>query len=141
MPTTPLAELAHAVRMSSIRLARRVRYHTESLPPHFFTVLSVLEGRESTTAAELAERERVSAPSMSRTVNELAERGYLHRQADPDDRRRQILSITPQGIAALAAGRRERDEWMIEKLQDRSPEDLDTLRRAAQILDEMLDVR
>lgn len=138
MPTTPLAELAYDVRIACMRLVRRVRYNTEALPPHFFTALAAVE-RGGETAAELAARERVSAPAMSRTISELNERGYITRAVDPDDRRRQLLTITEAGAEALHVARRQRDQWMVERLTALSPEELDTLRRAATIIDDMLD--
>ena len=43
---------------------------------------------------ELAARERVAAPSMTRTVSGLVEAGLLNRAGDPQDGRSFLLSIT-----------------------------------------------
>lgn len=139
MPPTPVTELAYELRIACMRLVRRVRYHTETLPPHFFTVLARLH-HGSCTAADLAARERVSAPSMSRTVTELEERGLLTRAADEFDKRRLQCTITPAGIQALTSARKERDAWMSEKLSSCTPKELATLRAATAIINKMLDV-
>lgn len=138
MPTPDdITALAHDVRIACLRVARRNRYDVDtSLSPHLFTVLAWLEGRPM-TAAELAKGEKVSAPSMSRTVKELEERGLVQRHADPDDGRRQILTLTDQGLATLNAARSKRDEWMTHRLASRTREERELLAQAAAILNEV----
>lgn len=137
MPATTfdltLTQIAREIRLSSQSLARHVRDHTPSLAPHRFTVLAWLEQGPS-TARELAQRERVSAPSMSRTINELEELGLLARQLDPTDARSKIVTLTPAGKRALSKGRRERDEYVAELLQGCTPEELEVLRAGAELL-------
>lgn len=134
-----LPELAAELRIACMRLSRRVRHQTSALPPHHFSVLAHLERRGTRTAADLAAWERVSAPSMSRTVGELAERGLIERTPDDTDKRRVNLTLTPAGKALLTAGRRERDQWMVQHLERCSEADLETLARAVVILDAMLE--
>lgn len=129
----PLPELAHDVRLAAMALARRVRENTSTLGPHLFTVLAYLEDKPR-TAAELACSERVSAPSMSRTVGELCERGLAAREADPADARQKIITLTKTGRKALAQGRMERDTWMVERMADCSSDEIDVLQRAVDIL-------
>lgn len=125
--------------MACMRLVRRVRYNTAALPPSFFAALVSIE-HGCTTAAELAARERVSAPSMSRTISELVERGYIDREQDAEDKRRMLLTVTPAGRAALAAARQERTEWMSERLETCTDQELATLREASDIINRMLGV-
>lgn len=138
MTLTPLAQEAYELRMACMRLVRRVRYMNSSLAPHFFSVLAKLECGDS-TAAELATRELVSAPSMSRTVAELDERGYLTKTPDPDDRRRVLLSITDEGRAILTTSRAERNHWMEERMAKLTDEERADLVRATALLQRMLD--
>ena len=88
MPTT--TSLANDLRITVQRLARRVRFEgTPEVAPHLFSVLVKLRQRPH-TPGELAQYERVSAPSMTRTVNCLVDAGYVDRIPDPDDGRQRL---------------------------------------------------
>lgn len=52
---------------------------------------------------DLAQQEGVDQSTLSRRIAALAERGYVRRQADPVDRRAQLLELTDQGRAAFEA--------------------------------------
>src|SRR6476661_1544702 len=95
-----------------MRISRRVRFEsTHLVAPHQFSVLCRLEDTPR-TPGELAEIEKVSAPSMTRTVAGLVERALVERTDDPQDRRQVILSLTESGRALLRETRRKRDAWM-----------------------------
>ena len=65
-----------------------------------YRVLAILA--ESTAAAGLlAERLAVRPPSVTSLVDGLVAKGLVRRGADADDRRRQVLEVTPAGEAAL----------------------------------------
>ena len=126
--------LAGELRLACMRISRRVRFEsTHELPPHQFSVLVRLE-ETPRTPGELAEIERVSAPSMTRTVGALVERGMVARTADPSDGRQVILSLTVEGRRVLKEIRHRRDQWMTVRVKSLSPEEQDVLRRAASIL-------
>ncbi|MGL5406730.1 MAG: MarR family winged helix-turn-helix transcriptional regulator [Propionibacteriaceae bacterium] len=138
MPSS-ISEFALELRLACMRLTRRVRYTASTLPPHQFSVLAFLDCVSVSTAAELAARERISAPSMSRIVNELADRGLITREPDATDKRRIQLSLTDQGRDLLTIGRQERNEWMIRRLETLSAEDSATLAEATIILNRLLE--
>lgn len=133
-----LEDVARVVRTASQALTRRLKDNTLSLAPHLFTVLVWLEGGPS-TARELARRERVTAPSMSRTVRELEDRGLVARQPDPTDARAKIVTLTRAGRKAIATGRAERDHWMADRLTELSPAEQLLLRDAAAVLRRVVD--
>lgn len=139
MPTSPLTRpeavtLANDLRLACMRISRRVRYESDQeMPPHQFSVLARLEGTPRTNS-ELAEIERVSAPSMKRTTNCLVEMGYIGRADDPQDRRQVILSLTAAGRKALHRIRRHRDEWMLERFESLTEDERALLARAAEVL-------
>ena len=87
------------------------------------------------TVGELAEWERVSAPTMSRTVAGLVEAGWIERSGDPDDGRRVIVTMTDAGRSLLARTRRARDEWMTVRLDGLSPEEIGRLEAALPLLE------
>lgn len=99
--------------MACMRLSRRVRFESEGdVRPGQFGVLANLAGNGAKTPGELANDEHVQAPSMTRTITMLAERGWVRRDDHPTDRRQILVSITDEGRVALKASRRQRDEWV-----------------------------
>ena len=129
-----LVSLSNDIRLACMRISRRVRFESDrEMAPHQFSVLCRLEGTPRTNS-ELAEIERVSAPSMKRTTAALVEGGYVARADDPTDGRQVILSLTPEGQRAVRRIRRHRDEWMISRLDRLTDDERDLLRRAATVL-------
>lgn len=127
-------DLATELRLACMRISRRVRFESTDAPaPHHFSVLVRLE-EGVRTPRELAEIEKVSAPSMSRTLAHLEGQGLLDRTADPEDGRSVLLSITPAGRAAVAQAREQRNEWMSTRLAALTLEEREVLRRASAIL-------
>src|SRR5262245_8714964 len=55
---------------------------------------------------ELARGLHITDQGMAKIVAEMVERGYVERDADPDDSRVKRLRLGPRGKAALAAARR-----------------------------------
>lgn len=138
-PTTQLSRaelvsLSNDIRLACMRISRRVRFESDrELPPHQYSVLVRLEEAPRTNS-ELADIERVSAPSMKRTTSALVELGLVSRADDPTDGRQVILSLTPQGLKVLRRIRRHRDEWMLSRFENLTDEERDLLQRAAVVL-------
>jgi len=61
-------------------------------------------------------------------LNDLEAAGHLRRVRDPEDRRRHIVEITPEGKAALKAAERAMESLEEEILGALSPEERDVLR-------------
>ena len=126
--------LTSDLRTACMRISRRVRFESDSeLPPHHFSVLARLQDAPRTNS-ELADIERVSAPSMKRTTNMLVERGYVSRADDPTDGRQVILALTTEGRRALKRIRKHRDEWMLSRFEQLTDEERELLQRAAAVL-------
>ena len=134
-----ISEQSTALRMATLRLARRLR--AERVDPTLsdgqFAVLGWLNAHGSQTLTQLAERERVSAPSMNRTVNCLEEVGYLVREADEADRRRSNIRLTDAGREVVATTLSKRDAWLTTRLRELSKEDRAALARAAQLMGDL----
>jgi DNA-binding MarR family transcriptional regulator len=99
--------------MATFRLARRLRSQraVDTMSDAQFAVLAALSVHGQHTLGELADRERVSAPSMNRTVNGLEESGYLTRTTDADDRRKVNIALTDAGRAVVEETVRRRGSW------------------------------
>ncbi len=50
--------------------------------------------------SELAARRRVSKQALNHLLGQLEQRGYLRREADPEDGRSKRISLTPRGVKA-----------------------------------------
>ncbi len=133
-----LARLAADLRLSCMRISRRVRFESaaEQLPPHHFSVLARLDAAagRSMTPGQLADVERVSAPSMTRTIAALVEAGLAERTAHPQDGRQVLVHLTGRGSDELETIRTRRDLWMATRLARLEPAELELLRRAEPVL-------
>jgi DNA-binding MarR family transcriptional regulator len=117
-----------------MRISRRVRFEsTQIVAPHQFSVMARLE-RTALTPRELAEIERVSPPSMTRTVAALVEAGLVTRQDDPSDGRQVFISLSARGLLLLKETRRKRDAWMATRLKGISADEREVLVKATAIL-------
>ena len=134
-PDTLAIDLRTAVMRTSRRL--RVEATGEVITPGQYTVLAVLHGDGARTLRELADREHVQAPSMTRIVNALAEQGFVTRTQHPDDGRQVRIDITDAGRDVLAEAREQRTVWLAQRVAGLSAEDRDILSRAARIMQEM----
>jgi DNA-binding MarR family transcriptional regulator len=131
-----IAEQSSELRLATFRLSRRLRAEKtdEALSDGQVAVLGVLFRQGAQTLTQLAERERVSAPSMNRTVNCLEETGYLQRVADDVDRRKANISLTDAGRELVKATTSKRDAWLTMRLRELSKEDRAVLARAAELM-------
>jgi len=64
-------------------------------------VIRVLEESGMLDASELAERAFILAPSLTRMIRSLEERGFISRHKDRKDGRRVLLKIAPAGKAII----------------------------------------
>lgn len=134
-----IARLAHDLRIACMRVSRRVRFETTStIAPHQLSVIVRL-AESSYSSGELASIERVSAPSMSRTVTALVELGLVERATDSDDGRVVRLSLTHAGRRELDVHRARRDAWMTERLDGLTSEERQLLAGASHLLNRVFD--
>jgi DNA-binding MarR family transcriptional regulator len=134
------AGLASALRLSVMRLRRRLiaeRDPGNELSIGQMAVLGALNARGELTVGELAVKERVQPPSMTRTVNCLVEGGYVERRASETDRRHVIVAITDAGRAVVRADLVRRDEWLARQLAGLTAAERAVLREAAPILEKI----
>jgi DNA-binding MarR family transcriptional regulator len=133
--------LASALRVSVARLSRRLRAErdpdNELLSVGQISVLGTLSRIGESTVGELATHERVQPPSMTRTVNSLADGDYVVRRPHDTDGRQVIVCLSEKGTAFLTAERRRRDAWLAQRLRELTPEERGVLRQAAPIIERL----
>jgi len=147
MPTIAIATrtdsgLASQLRVSLVRLARRLRSEREpsnELSVGAISVLGVLIREGDLSIGQLAAHERVQPPSMTRTVNGLAEDGYVERRPSAEDGRSVIVALSAKGRETLLADRRRREAWLAQQLRTLSADERDLLRKAVPILERLAD--
>ena len=81
-------------------LHRDLRSINHHIDPNQVQILGMLVDHQLSVSG-LAGRQRVSLPSMSKTVSALVERGWIERMDVPGDRRVVHLKLTEAGRAAL----------------------------------------
>ncbi len=133
------ADLASSLRLSVMRLARRLRLEksSDSLSMNQLAALGTLNRCGDLTVGELAGIEKVKPPSMTRTINSLADAGLVTRQTHPTDGRQVLVGLTPAARQVLDADRRRRDAWLARRLADLTADQRALLRDVAPLLDSL----
>jgi DNA-binding MarR family transcriptional regulator len=140
----PLTDSAARLRMAIVRTARRLRQEAAGaggaeLSPTAVAALATVERHGPLTPSELAGIERVKRPTATRTLRVLLEAGLIERTADPSDGRSALLSVNAAGRERLRRLRGRKNAYLARRMRNLSREDLETLERAAEILERILE--
>jgi DNA-binding MarR family transcriptional regulator len=140
MRTITQADLAVRLRLAIARTARRLRQEAGGeLSPSQTTALATIDRHGPLTPSELALRERIQRPTVTRIVARLEEAGLVRRTRDPQDGRSSLVALTPAGRELLARGRTRKDAYLARRLRELDGEERATLQRAAAILERLLE--
>ncbi|MFC1413865.1 MarR family winged helix-turn-helix transcriptional regulator [Streptacidiphilus sp. N1-12] len=133
------AAAVSTLRSAVMRLSRRLRNQRveESLTPTEMQVLATLARCGSASPGELARKEHVQPPSMTRIIAMLEEKGLVRREPHPDDRRQVVVSSTEQAESILNQSRAKRDAWLAELAGGLTEEEWALLRAAAPVLERL----
>lgn len=112
--------------------------HSREVSRTELDALSILaEGPRRIT--ELAELEGVAQPTMTLLVKRLEDKGWVHREGLPEDRRVVMISITEAGSAAQLKFREQFLAALRTDLRDLTEEQLDELATAAETMSSFVD--
>lgn len=131
------ADRFHSAAIHALRHARR-EDDASGLSPARLSALSVLVFAGPKTIGELAEAEQVRPPTMSAIVDGLEQDGLARRAADPADRRLVRVQASPKGKRVLERARERRIAALAERLSGLGPDEIETVRRAADLVDSAL---
>lgn len=134
-------ELADALHSAAIRLLRAVRHVDRStgLSPARLSALSVLVFAGPLTVGRLAAAEGVRSPTMSGIVNGLVADGLAERRAGPGDQRSVEVHATTKGESLFNRAREQRVLAVARLLDGQTGPDLDRLRGAVRLLEQLLE--
>jgi DNA-binding MarR family transcriptional regulator len=115
--TDEQTDLAARLRLVVGRLHRRIRIDgRESIPPLQLSALVTVEQHGPLRLSELARREAVTAPTMSRVLASLDDQGLVIRTPDPNDARGVRIVLSEDGAARLAEVRSHRTALVARRL-------------------------
>ena len=135
-----LTEQAARLRLAVNRMARRLRQEAGTeLGPASIAALATIERSGPLTPSEVARIEGVQRPTATRILIRLTESGLVSRTADPDDGRSSFVQITAAGRKALNRLRKRKTAYLARTMRDLPDEDVATLARAAEILEQVLE--
>ena len=142
--TDTTLEAAARLRMAIVRTARRLRQEAAGgagadLTPTSASALATVERHGPLTPSELADIERVRRPTATRTLGVLLEAGLVDRTPDPADGRSSLVSINADGKERLRRLRGRKNAYLARRMRDLPDSDLQTLERAAEILEGILE--
>ena len=124
------------IRLTIQRLARRIRsmQSDETVTEGQRSVLFALANNGAQTLSALSEHERVTPPSMNRTINALVRAGLVTRVGAEDDGRKVSIDLSATGRTFIRDTRRKRDAWFTQQLAALTPEQRAVIDQSAEIL-------
>jgi DNA-binding MarR family transcriptional regulator len=132
-------ELAARLRLTVMRLARRLRQQAEEgATPSMLSALSTLERLGPLPLSELAQIERVRPPSITKVAARLEEEGYVKRSGDSNDRRVSRVALTSKGKRLIEQNRSRKTAYLARGLKDVGAEESQALTTALDVLERLL---
>ena len=123
------------------KVARRIRAEraSEGVSDSQLGVLLRLASDGRNTPSGLATAEKVSAPSMNRTLNALEAASLVQRAPSDDDARCVWVTLTPLGEQVITETRRMRQQWFHDQLATLTDAERSALEEVRPILRRLAD--
>ncbi|MFF5405221.1 MarR family winged helix-turn-helix transcriptional regulator [Streptomyces misionensis] len=139
-PSPSAVQASRDVRAVISRLRRRIlkASEAEDITLGQASVMARLSDKGNVTASELAAAEGMRHQSMTSMVAGLAALGLVERTPDPDDGRRLLIALTPEGRRRVEQGRQIRTEWLAERLDRCTEEERRTVIAAMAVLGRLI---
>jgi DNA-binding MarR family transcriptional regulator len=131
--------LTSRLRLAVVRLNRRLRAQRTNSTVSLTQVsaMSTLYKCGPLTPGELAAKEGVQPPSMTRVLSALEEMGIVSRRPHPSDGRQAIVELTGLGKKMVVEDITAREAWLDHRLATLTEDERAVLSRAAEIIDRM----
>jgi DNA-binding MarR family transcriptional regulator len=141
--TPGVRETANELRVAIGAFKRRIQEVSAEgeLSNPQLTALSRLDRLGPMTTAGLARHEQISPQAMGATIAGLEKLGLVARSTDAADARRSILSLTPEGQAAVRSGRNARVDTITALLEESFADaEIEILAAAAPLIQRLADL-
>ena len=124
--------MADGLRPVLLRVGRELRREARAVgvSPEQVALLVAIKYAPGIGIRELAARERVSPPAMTKHVDRLERDGLVDRTPSNDDRRRVGLTLTPDGHRVLRRVRSRRTAWLASRLRELDERELAAIEAA-----------
>jgi DNA-binding MarR family transcriptional regulator len=131
--------LASRLRLAVVRLNRKLRAQrtNSTVTLTQLAALSTVYKCGPLTPGELAAKEGVQPPSMTRVIAALEEMGYVTRQPHPTDGRQAIVAISAAGRTFHNEQIMAKEAWLDRRLAELTQDERELLDKAAEIIDRM----
>jgi DNA-binding MarR family transcriptional regulator len=135
-------QFASRLRFAVARMARLLRQQDQSgFGPTLVAALATVERHGPITLGELAGREQVAPPTITKVVEKLEANGLVTRTTDLTDRRVNRVAVTTKGAKQLAVYRGRRTEWLASRLNHLTPDERERLMAALPVLERLIEVQ
>jgi DNA-binding MarR family transcriptional regulator len=133
---TATSDVAARLRLAVARLQRIVRQQAMGgLNLAEGSCLAIIDRHGPLSLSDVASRENLSAPTITKIVMRLENQGLIERLADPTDRRVSLVAVSKNGAALLKRVRSSRTAYLQRKLRELSDDDLGRLLAALPVLE------
>jgi DNA-binding MarR family transcriptional regulator len=132
--------VADVLRPVLLRIGRELRRETraEGVSPEQVALLVAIKYAPGIGVRELAARERISPPALTKHVDRLERDGLVARTPSEDDRRRVGLTLTDEAQRLLRRVRSRRTAWLASRLRGLTAEELAAVEAAVEPLSRLL---
>jgi DNA-binding MarR family transcriptional regulator len=138
MPQTEIdtVAIADALRPALLRIGRELRREARAVgvSPEQVSLLVSIKYSPGIGVRELAARERVTPPALTKHVDRLERDGLVVRTPSSDDRRRVGLTLTDEGQRMLRRVRSRRTAWLASRLRELDADELAAVEAAVEPL-------
>ncbi|MDX6477750.1 MAG: hypothetical protein QOG29_337 [Gaiellaceae bacterium] len=134
--------VANRLRPVLFKLNRALRreLHSLGVTGGQVSLLVQIHKQRGIGVGELASREGMSAPGMSKYIDRLEREALVERGPVGGDRRRIGLSLTASGERVLRSVRSRRTAWLAARLRELEPDEIDAIDAAIEPLTRLLEV-
>ncbi|MFC0445122.1 MarR family winged helix-turn-helix transcriptional regulator [Pseudidiomarina halophila] len=133
-----LLALRKVIRATDL-YSKQLHKSTGLTAPQLLILREVALAPSGITASAVAQNITLSPATVSNVIDRLEQRQLIHRERSTQDRRRVVLSLTPQGAERLSAAPRPLQEDFINKFQALADWEQSQLLAAMQRIAAMMD--